>query len=81
VVNKDVADFSLVAGVPARHIRWVGKAGVPLQDEGEGAWKCPQTGVRFLESGGGPDRGRQPLTTSGASLGASSIVQRCCLLS
>jgi len=52
VVTKDVADFSLVAGVPARHLRWVGKAGVPLQDEGEGVWKCPQTGERFLESGG-----------------------------
>jgi len=52
VVTKDVADFSLVAGVPARHLRWVGKAGVPLQDEGKGVWKCPQTGERFLESGG-----------------------------
>jgi len=30
----------------------VGKAGVPLEDEGEGAWRCPQTGERFVESDG-----------------------------
>jgi UDP-2-acetamido-3-amino-2,3-dideoxy-glucuronate N-acetyltransferase len=52
VVTKDVADFSLVAGVPARHIRWVGKAGVPLQADGANAWKCPQTGERFVASDG-----------------------------
>ena len=52
VVTKDVADFSLVAGVPARHIRWVGKAGVPLERAGAGAWRCPQTGELFVESGG-----------------------------
>jgi hypothetical protein len=44
VVTKDVADFSPVAGVPARHIRWVGKAGVPLERDAGGAWRCPQTG-------------------------------------
>ena len=52
VVTKDVADFSLVAGVPARHIRWVGKAGVPLKGDGGDAWRCPQTGERFVESDG-----------------------------
>jgi carbonic anhydrase/acetyltransferase-like protein (isoleucine patch superfamily) len=52
VVTQDVADFSLVAGVPARHIRWVGKVGVPLEGDGDGAWKCPRTGERFVESGG-----------------------------
>ncbi len=31
VVIKDVPDFALVAGVPARRIRWVGQAGVPLE--------------------------------------------------
>jgi len=52
VVTKDVADFSLIAGVPARHIRWVGKAGVPLEGDGAGTWTCPQTGERFVESHG-----------------------------
>jgi UDP-2-acetamido-3-amino-2,3-dideoxy-glucuronate N-acetyltransferase len=52
VVVKDVPDFALVAGVPARRLRWVGKAGVPLEadpDQGEGAWRCPQTGERYVE--------------------------------
>ena len=31
VVTNDVPDFALVAGVPARRIRWVGRAGVPLE--------------------------------------------------
>jgi UDP-2-acetamido-3-amino-2,3-dideoxy-glucuronate N-acetyltransferase len=53
VVVKDVPDFALVAGVPARRLRWVGKAGVPLEadpDQGEGAWRCPRTGERYVES-------------------------------
>lgn len=51
VVTKDVPDFALVAGVPARRIRWVGKAGVPLVDKGSGNWSCPQTGERYRENG------------------------------
>ena len=53
VVVKDVPDFALVAGVPARRLHWVGRAGVPLEpdpDRGEGAWRCPQTGQRFTET-------------------------------
>lgn len=52
VVTKDVADFSLVAGVPARHVRWVGKAGVPLEADSPGTWRCPQTGERYVEFDG-----------------------------
>jgi UDP-2-acetamido-3-amino-2,3-dideoxy-glucuronate N-acetyltransferase len=43
VVTKDVPDFALVAGVPARRIRWVGRAGVPLEREGNDGWRCPRT--------------------------------------
>ena len=50
VVTKDVPDFALVAGVPARRIRWVGRAGVPLEPAGEGTWKCPQTGELYVET-------------------------------
>jgi acetyltransferase-like isoleucine patch superfamily enzyme len=62
VVTKDVPAFALVAGVPARRIRWVGRAGVPLDPEGEGTggagtterterhWTCPQTGARYVET-------------------------------
>jgi UDP-2-acetamido-3-amino-2,3-dideoxy-glucuronate N-acetyltransferase len=50
VVVKDVPDFALVAGVPARRLRWVGKAGVPLEPGSEpGSWVCPRTGERFQE--------------------------------
>ncbi|MDR6862299.1 acyltransferase [Phycicoccus sp. 3266] len=51
VVTKDVPDFALVAGVPARRIRWVGKAGTPLEPGSEpGTWVCPTTGDTYLEN-------------------------------
>ena len=49
VVTKDVADFALVAGVPARRIGWVGKAGAPLRREGD-LWVCPLTGAHYAEA-------------------------------
>jgi UDP-2-acetamido-3-amino-2,3-dideoxy-glucuronate N-acetyltransferase len=48
-VTKNVPAFALVAGVPAKRIRWVGKAGVPLTDEGAGQFVCPRTGARYLQ--------------------------------
>jgi len=48
-VTKDVPAFALVAGVPAKRIRWVGKAGVPLTDDGAGKFTCPKTGARYLQ--------------------------------
>ena len=48
-VTKNVPAFALVAGVPAKRIRWVGKAGVPLENEGAGKFICPKTGTRYLE--------------------------------
>jgi UDP-2-acetamido-3-amino-2,3-dideoxy-glucuronate N-acetyltransferase len=53
VVTKDVADFALVAGVPARQIGWVGRAGVPLDDLGGGTLRCPRTGETYARSDGG----------------------------
>jgi acetyltransferase-like isoleucine patch superfamily enzyme len=53
VVVKDVPDYALVAGVPARRLRWVGRAGVPLEpdpEHGEGSWRCPRTGERYTET-------------------------------
>ncbi len=52
VVTRDVPDFALVAGVPARRIGWVGRAGVPLAEAGPRRWRCPQTGEEYLESDG-----------------------------
>jgi acetyltransferase-like isoleucine patch superfamily enzyme len=52
VVTRDVPDFGLVAGVPARRIGWVGKAGVTLVPDGDSGWRCPETGVLFTETNG-----------------------------
>lgn len=47
VVNKNVKPFSIVAGVPAKHIGWVGKCGVPLQQLAESEFVCPKSGDRY----------------------------------
>jgi acetyltransferase-like isoleucine patch superfamily enzyme len=51
VVVKDVPDFALVAGVPARFVRWVGRAGIALTTAGDGRFRCPRTGARYLQTG------------------------------
>ena len=53
VVVKDVPEYALMAGVPARRIGWVGESGVPLKaGDGDAVWVCPVTGDRFVESNG-----------------------------
>ena len=50
VVTKDVPDFALVAGVPAKRVRWVGRAGIPLEaGDQPGRWVCPKTGAQYIE--------------------------------
>lgn len=51
VVVRDVPAYALVAGNPARWIRWVGEAGVPLEAAGGGLWRCPQTGRTYRQDG------------------------------
>jgi UDP-2-acetamido-3-amino-2,3-dideoxy-glucuronate N-acetyltransferase len=52
VVTTNVPDYALVAGTPARRLKWVGKAGIPLEQDGENWWRCPRTGETYLESDG-----------------------------
>jgi len=53
-VTRDVPDFALVVGAPARRVGWVGRAGTRLQP-GPSAdrWVCPSTGTTYTEAGGG----------------------------
>ena len=46
VVKRDVADFALMAGVPARQIGWISRFGerLALPLSGAGAATCPHTG-------------------------------------
>jgi UDP-2-acetamido-3-amino-2,3-dideoxy-glucuronate N-acetyltransferase len=52
VVVRDVPDFALVVGVPARRVGWVGRAGVPLESNGDGRFACPRTGEQYVEVDG-----------------------------
>lgn len=52
VVTRDVDAFALVAGVPARRIGWVGRAGVTLVDGGGGRHSCPVSGAVYVEDRG-----------------------------
>lgn len=49
VVIRDVPDFALVVGSPARRIGWVGRAGVPLERRDGNRWVCPSTGAEYEE--------------------------------
>ena len=53
VVNRDVPDYALMLGVPARHAGWMSRYGerlaLPLSGSAEAI--CPHTGDRYVLSG------------------------------
>ena len=53
VINRDVPDFALMLGVPARHAGWMSRFGerldLPLRGEGEA--RCPHTGDHYRLQG------------------------------
>jgi UDP-2-acetamido-3-amino-2,3-dideoxy-glucuronate N-acetyltransferase len=53
VVNRDVPDFALMAGVPARQIGWMSRFGERLQLplRGEGEERCPHTDDHYTLKG------------------------------
>ena len=48
VVTKDVPDYAIVAGTPAKRIGWVSKSGDKLGDD----LVCPRTGEKYEERDG-----------------------------
>jgi len=53
VVNKDVPDYALMVGVPARQIGWMSEFGeqLDLPLEGNATTACPQTGNQYELTG------------------------------
>jgi acetyltransferase-like isoleucine patch superfamily enzyme len=49
VVIRDVKDFALVVGNPARQVGWVGRAGIRLTKISDGVYQCPQTLTKYEE--------------------------------
>lgn len=54
VVNRDVADFALVVGNPARQIGWISAYGerLDLPLEGPATTVCPNTGETYVLTDG-----------------------------
>jgi UDP-2-acetamido-3-amino-2,3-dideoxy-glucuronate N-acetyltransferase len=50
VVTKDVPDYALVVGVPARRVGWISRHGLPLEKpDAGGVHTCPESGLRYRE--------------------------------
>jgi UDP-2-acetamido-3-amino-2,3-dideoxy-glucuronate N-acetyltransferase len=52
VVTRDVPDYALVTGVPARRVGWMSRHGQKLVPAGEGLLRCPESGARYERRGG-----------------------------
>lgn len=48
VITKDVKDYALMVGNPARQIGWMCRCGEKLQEVGEKAWSCPECSAEYL---------------------------------
>jgi len=50
VVNRDVPDYALMVGVPARQIGWMSEFGeqLDLPLKGDGEVRCPHTSARYV---------------------------------
>ena len=51
VITRDVPDYALMRGVPARQVGWISRHGHPLK-ESDGEMTCPESGLRFALSDG-----------------------------
>lgn len=54
VVTRDVPDYAMMVGVPARRMCWVSRHGLPLKDpDADGVMVCPESGLRYKETSPG----------------------------
>jgi UDP-2-acetamido-3-amino-2,3-dideoxy-glucuronate N-acetyltransferase len=54
VVAKDVADYALMVGVPARKTGWISRHGLPLTSpDATGVYTCRESGLRYREAAAG----------------------------
>jgi UDP-2-acetamido-3-amino-2,3-dideoxy-glucuronate N-acetyltransferase len=52
VIAKDVPDYALMIGVPARQKGWMSRHGHVLKDpDPDGIYTCPESGLRYKEVG------------------------------
>jgi UDP-2-acetamido-3-amino-2,3-dideoxy-glucuronate N-acetyltransferase len=49
VVARDVPDYALVVGVPARQKGWMSRHGHLLKPGADGLMRCPESGLRYRE--------------------------------
>jgi UDP-2-acetamido-3-amino-2,3-dideoxy-glucuronate N-acetyltransferase len=50
VVAKNVPDYAMMVGVPARRAGWMSRHGIKLQDpDSDGVMTCPESGLRYKE--------------------------------
>jgi len=50
VVTKDVSDYALMVGVPARQVGWMSRHGIRLPEpDAEGIMACAESGFRYKE--------------------------------
>lgn len=53
VLTKDVLDYALMMGVPARQVGWISRHGIPLtQPDATGIYVCQESGLRYHDDSG-----------------------------
>jgi UDP-2-acetamido-3-amino-2,3-dideoxy-glucuronate N-acetyltransferase len=79
VVTKNVPDFALVVGNPARQVGWMSRHGHRLESDSDGVMRCPESGYRYCESEPGVlrclDLDEEAPLPSGLSVGSKSYRQ------
>lgn len=55
VVTRDVSDYAMMAGVPAKQVGWMSRHGHKLEFAANGIANCPESGLRYqLDSSDDP---------------------------